>query len=115
MLESPVLESPAMGPKTPLQARTHRLRVISELRKLHRQLGHPKTVALQRILKTDGASAETVSLVEEACGSCSTCEKVSRPRQKLVNSLPKVREFLELLRGGHRGNDYGGLLCPLRG
>jgi hypothetical protein len=94
-----VLETPVMGPKTPAQAQAHRLRIITELRKLHRQLGHPKTVALQGILKVGGATAETVGMVEEACGSCATCEKVSRPRQKLVNSLPKARTFLELLRG----------------
>ena len=75
---------------------------------MHRQLGHPSSTALIKVLKAGGALPDVIGLVDQVCSKCQTCKAVSRPMQRLVASLPKGRHFWDLLRGDllHLEDDF---------
>ena len=68
-------------------------KVKNSLKKLHKNLGHPSTRSLKRVLKNAGASATALRLAEHVEASCDICQQRVRPTPALPAALNHFHDF----------------------
>ena len=69
--------------------------VMTSIKKLHQNLGHPPNNQLVRVLQHGGASSEAIRCAREF--KCSHCEAQVRPRPALPGQTHRVTEFNALI------------------